>query len=79
MIAWENVITDTDGVDFDADTVAGPLVVEDRVWIGARCVIAGALTIGEGAIVAANSLVTGDVPPRAVVAGRPARLMEDNG
>lgn len=79
MIAWENVITDTDGVTFGARSSAGPLVIGDRVWIGARCVIAGALTIGEGAIVAANSLITGDVPPRAVVAGRPARVTEENG
>lgn len=77
MIAWENVITDTDGVSFDVRAVQGPLVIGDQVWIGARCVIAGALTIGNGAIVAANSLVTSDVPARAVVAGRPAKVLTD--
>lgn len=43
--------------------------------IGSNATILGNLTIGEGAIVGAGSVVTRDVPPRAVVAGNPAKLL----
>lgn len=45
------------------------------VWIGARAVILPAVTIGDGAIVGANAVVTHDVPPYAVVMGVPAKIM----
>lgn len=43
--------------------------------IGSNATILGNLTIGEGAIVGAGSVVTHDVPPRAIVAGNPARIL----
>jgi virginiamycin A acetyltransferase len=52
------------------DTVIGP-----DVWIGDRATIMPGVTIGAGAIVAACSVVTKDVPPYAVVAGNPARIV----
>lgn len=51
----------------------GPIVIEDNVWIGDKATILGGVTIGRGAVVAANSVVTQDVPAAAVVAGVPAR------
>jgi acetyltransferase-like isoleucine patch superfamily enzyme len=50
-----------------------PIVVEDKVWIGSRSVIFPGVTIGRGSIIAAASVVTGDVPPNTLVAGNPAR------
>jgi acetyltransferase-like isoleucine patch superfamily enzyme len=50
-----------------------PIVVEDNVWIGSRSVIFPGVTIGQGSIVVAASVVTGDVPPNTIVAGNPAR------
>jgi acetyltransferase-like isoleucine patch superfamily enzyme len=50
-----------------------PVVVEDNVWIGSRSVVFPGITIGQGSIVAAASVVTGDVPPNTMVAGNPAR------
>ncbi len=52
-----------------------PIVVEAGAWIGARATILGGVTIGTGAVVAAGSIVIHDVPPHALVAGVPAKLV----
>jgi maltose O-acetyltransferase len=52
-----------------------PVVIEDDVWIGARAVILGGVRIGRGAIIAAGSVVTRDVPSMAVVGGNPASVI----
>ncbi len=49
-----------------------------QVWIGPNCIIAGALTVGDGATVLPDSFLTFDVPPRAVVQGNPARIVREN-
>lgn len=49
--------------------------VGNDVWIGAGAMLMGGLKIGHGAIVAAGSIVTKDVPPYAIVGGVPARLL----
>jgi len=53
----------------------GPVVIEDYAWISCRTVILPGVTIGEGAVVAAGSVVTKDVPPFAIVGGVPARVI----
>jgi acetyltransferase-like isoleucine patch superfamily enzyme len=50
-----------------------PIVIEDHVWVGTRALILQGVTVGEGAIVAAGSVVTRSVPPYTIVAGVPAR------
>ena len=55
---------------------ATPVVVEDRVLIGANAVVLEGVRIGAGAVVAAGAVVTEDVPPGAVVAGTPARIIK---
>ena len=47
----------------------GPIVVGDDVWICDSCIILSGVTIGQGAIIAANSIVTKDVPPYAIWIG----------
>lgn len=54
-----------------------PVVIGNDVWVGAGSIILRGVTIGHGAVVAANSVVTESVPPHAVVAGSPARLVKD--
>ena len=49
-----------------------PVRIEDKAWIGRRAMVLKGVTIGEGAIVAAGSVVTRDVAPWTVVAGVPA-------
>lgn len=50
-----------------------PVIIEDNVWIGEKASIMPNVTIGRGSIVAANAVVTKDVPPYSVVAGVPAK------
>lgn len=54
-------------------TSGAPIVIGDRAWISFRATILPGVTIGEGAVVAANSVVTKDVPPFTVVGGIPAK------
>lgn len=56
-----------------------PVRIEADAWIGACCVILPGVTIGEGAVVAAGSVVTKDVAPFSVVAGVPARIIRMRG
>lgn len=66
-----------DIVPFDRPlTSAGPVVIEDNVWIGEKVSIMPNVRIGKGAIIAANAVVTHDVPPYAVVGGCPARIIK---
>ena len=50
-------------------------VIEDDVWIGYRAIVKRGVTVGRGAIVAAQAVVTSDVAPYTVVAGVPARAI----
>lgn len=52
-----------------------PPVIEDDVVIGGCVVILPNLTIGEGSVIAAGSIVTKDVPPRTVVKGTPSKIL----
>ena len=56
---------------------ATPVVVEDGVLIGANAVVIEGVRVGEGAVVAAGAVVIEDVPPNAVVAGCPARVIKE--
>jgi len=61
----------------EADWVCVPTLIKKRASIGSNATILCGVTIGEGALVGAGSVVTRDVPPRAVVAGNPAHVIMD--
>lgn len=69
-------------VDSDFHTIVGseedglPVHIGDRVWIGTRCLILKGVTIGEGAIIAAGSVVTKDIPAGVLAAGSPAKVIK---
>ena len=54
------------------------VIIKDHCWIGANAAILKGVTVGEGAMVGANSVVTKDVEPRTMVAGNPARVIKRN-
>lgn len=53
-----------------------PITICDKVWIGFDCTILNGVTIGEGAIVGAKSVVREDVEPWTIVAGNPAKVIK---
>lgn len=53
----------------------GPVRIGARVWIGYRAILMPGITVGEGAVIAAGSVVTRDVQPFEIVAGAPARVV----
>ena len=53
-----------------------PIIIEDNVWIGFDSVLLAGVTIGEGAIVGARSVVRQDVEPWTIVAGNPAIVIK---
>jgi len=58
-------------------TTKGDIVIDDDAWIGTGVTVLSGVRIGRGAVVAAGSVVTRDVPDEAVVAGNPARMVKE--
>jgi chloramphenicol O-acetyltransferase type B len=52
------------------------IVIENDVWIGSEAVLLGGVTIGNGAVVGANSFIKNDVPPYTIVSGNPAHIIK---
>ena len=78
-IARDVVIRDT-----DAHQILGKnhqkqkeVIIGDNVWIGTKAMIMKGVTIGDGAIIAAGAIVTKDVPPHTIVAGVPAKVIQE--
>ena len=67
------------GAVFGAGHDRKPVRIGRDVWIGAQCVILAGVTIGEGAVVAAGSVVSRDVDAYTVVGGVPAKVIKVRG
>ena len=63
-------------IDKEARPKAIPIVIEDHVWVGMNVIILKGVTIGEGAIIAAGSVVNKDVPAHCLVGGVPAKVLK---
>ena len=74
---WENTMHSLPVLqDKDWSVVKNaPIVIGDKVWIGFGATILKGVTIGEGAVIGACSVVTKDVAPYTVVAGNPAQVV----
>lgn len=57
-------------------SVHAPIIIGDNVWIGSHVRICKGVTIGDNSVVAANSVVTKDVPANCIVAGNPAKIVK---
>ena len=57
---------------------AKPVRIGNHVWIGENSMVLKGVAIGDGAVVAASSVVTRDVPPRCLVAGAPAKVVRED-
>ena len=54
------------------------MVIGSHVWIGCNVLILKGVTVGDGAVIAAGSVVTKDVPAASLVGGNPARILKEN-
>ncbi len=72
---YPRAVTGEGTLQTEADWELVPTLVKQRASIGSNATILCGVTVGEEAIVGAGSVVTKDVPPRAVVAGNPARIL----
>lgn len=63
-------------VPYGTEYVAKPVRIGDNVWVGMRAMILPGTTIGEGAIIGAGAVVSGTVPPLAVMGGNPAKVLK---
>lgn len=78
-IARNVCIIDTDAHKVDQNQQMNQeIIIGDHVWIGYRAIILKGITIGDGAVVAAGSIVTKNIPARCVVAEAPARVIREN-
>lgn len=72
--------TDYDVLDVNpserALTSKGPVIIGQNVWIGDKVTILPNVTIGDGAVIAANAVVTKDVLAKSVVGGNPAKILK---
>ena len=76
-ISWNCTILDRDYHKLcSEEEIIKPVKICDNVWIGCNSTILKGVTIGEGAVVAAGSVVTKDVPPKALVGGNPAKIIK---
>lgn len=77
ILAVNHVYTNTSKPIIDQGITAQGIVVEDDVWIGAGAILTDGIRVGHGSVVAAGAVVTEDVPAHKVVAGVPAKIIQD--
>ena len=76
---YPKATTDSGGLQTEADWQVVPTIIRKRASIGSNATILCGITIGEGAVIGAGSVVTRDVAPNTVVAGNPARVLKKHG
>nr|WP_298994234.1 acyltransferase [uncultured Polaribacter sp.] len=64
-------------IEIKTEETDAPIILEDDVWIGSGVTILKGVTIGEGSVIAANSLVNKDVESYSIYAGIPAKKIKD--
>lgn len=65
-----------EGVDPGYNRFEDLCTIGNDVWIAANAIILRGVTVGDGAVIAANSVVTKDIPPYAIVGGTPAKVLK---
>jgi acetyltransferase-like isoleucine patch superfamily enzyme len=63
-------------IPYDDTYLTKDIKIEDNVWLGSRVIILGGVTIGEGAIIQAGSVVVTDIPKYAIAGGHPAKVFK---
>jgi FkbH-like protein len=69
------LVCDTEGADSAPDAECAPVEIADGVWIAARVTVLPGSKIGQGSVITAGSIVSGEIPPGVVAGGIPARVL----
>lgn len=77
-ISWDVTIMDTDYHSINSKVHSKSVVIGNHVWIGCKSIILKGVTIGDGAIIAAGSVVCTDVPNKTLVGGIPAQVIKED-
>ena len=77
-ISHDFTIMDSDAHEINGNKAKIPIKIGNHVLIGTRVTILKGVNIGEGAVIAAGSIVTKDVPPHTLVGGIPAKVLKEN-
>jgi len=85
LIAANVQIFDANGHDICFENVSNrintsdkgrPIIIEDNVWVGLNSIVLPGVTIGQGSVIAANTVVSKNVPPMVVFAGNPGKVVK---
>ncbi|MBR9804322.1 acyltransferase [bacterium] len=79
-MAPDVIIRDSDNHSLEGKTgsTAEAVTIGKRCWIASRSVILKGVSLGDGCVVAAGSIVTRSFPPRTLIGGVPARVIREN-
>jgi len=64
-------------IPYDNTYLCKNIIIEDNVWIGNRVIILGSVTIGEGSIIQAGSVIVSDIPKYAIAGGHPCKVFSE--
>ena len=79
VLAENHQFRDADRPISDQGVTRHGIVIEDDVWIGSAAILLDGVQVGRGAVIGAGAVVTRDVPPNAIAAGNPARVIGTRG
>lgn len=71
-----NIKYKEDGTAYD-DEYAKPITIGSNCWLASNVVVIGGVTIGEGCVIGAGSVVTRDIPANSLAAGNPCRVIRE--
>ncbi|MCK4642793.1 acyltransferase [bacterium] len=74
ILITQNHNYEGDELPYDSKYTLKDIIIEENVWLGSRVIILGGVTIGEGAIIQAGSVVVNDIPPLGIAGGHPAKV-----
>jgi len=76
IIMTENHNFNGEAIPYDQTVIIEDVVIEDNVWLGINVIILPGVTIGEGAIIQAGSVVVSNIPKYAIAGGHPAKVFK---
>ena len=77
LVPEERIVLNSDGSLSHGVSINAPIHISKNCWIGAGTIVLGGVSIGEGTMVGAGSVVTKSLPPRVLAAGNPARVIRN--